>query len=61
MLFRSHIAKEEEDVLTRAAKALTAQDWAAVKAAAPVGRDPVFGDHPIERYRKLRRQIALEA
>ena len=59
--YGNHIAKEEEDVLTRAAKALTAQDWAAVKAAAPVGRDPVFGDHPTERYRKLRRQIALEA
>ena len=58
--YGNHIAKEEEDVLTRAAKVLTAEDWAAVKAAAPVGRDPVFGDHPAERYRNLRRQIALE-
>ena len=59
--YGNHIAKEEEDVLPRAAKVLTQEDWAAVKAAAPTGRDPVFGDHPEERYRNLRRQIALEA
>lgn len=33
--YGNHIAKEEEDVLTRAAKHLTAEDWAAVRAAAP--------------------------
>jgi hemerythrin-like domain-containing protein len=33
--YGNHIAKEEEDVLTRAAKHLTAEDWAAVSAAAP--------------------------
>ena len=58
--YGNHIAKEEEDVLTRAAKVLTPEDWEVVKAAAPVGRDPVFGDHPEKRYRNLRRQIALE-
>ncbi|HJT61374.1 MAG TPA: hemerythrin domain-containing protein [Burkholderiales bacterium] len=31
--YGNHIAKEEEDVLTRAAKHLTAEDWAAVRAA----------------------------
>jgi hemerythrin-like domain-containing protein len=34
--YGNHIAKEEEDVLTRAAKHLTAEDWAAVRA--PPGR-----------------------
>jgi hemerythrin-like domain-containing protein len=33
--YGNHIAKEEEDVLTRAAKHLTAEDWAAVRGAAP--------------------------
>lgn len=33
--YGNHIAKEEEDVLTRAAKHLTAEDWAAVARAVP--------------------------
>jgi hypothetical protein len=32
-----------------------------VKAAAPAGKDPLFGKETHERYRELRRQIALEA
>lgn len=59
--YGNHIAREEEDVLTRAAAELTPADWEAVKDAAPAGRDPVFGAHPEERYRELRRQIALES
>jgi len=59
--YGNHIAKEEEDVLSRAAQVLTADDWEAVRAAVPVGHDPLFGDHPEERYREVRRQIALEA
>jgi hemerythrin-like domain-containing protein len=59
--YGNHIAKEEADVLTRAAKELTAADWKAVGDAAPEGRDPVFGNKPAERYQELRRQIALEA
>lgn len=59
--YGNHIAKEEEDVLTRAAGALTPDDWVAVKAAAPAASDPVFGRKPEERYRELRRQIALQA
>ena len=59
--YGNHIAKEEEDVLTRAAKTLTAEDWDAVRSAVPPGRDPLFGGDPEERYRELRRQIALEA
>ena len=59
--YGNHIAKEEEDVLTRAARVLTPEDWEAVKTAVPASRDPLFGDHPEERYRELRRQIALQA
>lgn len=59
--YGNHIAKEEEDVLTRAETALTPQDWEAVKAAVPARDDPLFGSDPEERYRELRRQLALEA
>ena len=59
--YGNHIAKEEEDVLTRAAMHLTDADWEAVKNAAPALRDPLFGKDAQERYRELRRQIALEA
>jgi hemerythrin-like domain-containing protein len=59
--YGNHIAKEEEDILTRAAQVLTPEDWDAVRTAVTPARDPLFGDHPEERYRQLRRQIALEA
>ena len=58
--YGNHIAREEEDVLTRAARVLTPEDWEAVRTAVPPVHDPLFGDHPEERYRELRRQIALE-
>ena len=59
--YGNHIAKEEEDVLKRAALHLTDADWEAVKNAVPMLRDPLFGKQTQERYRELRRQIALEA
>ena len=59
--YGSHIAREEEDVLTRAAQHLTRQDWDEVKAAAPPGGDPLFGSDPAQRYRELRRRLAAEA
>jgi len=59
--YRHHIASEEKEVLPRAAKLLTADDWRAVAASAPGGRDPLFGDDSEARYRELRRHIALEA
>jgi hemerythrin-like domain-containing protein len=40
--YGSHIAKEEEEVLKRAALELTDADWEAVKNAAPMQRDPLF-------------------
>ena len=59
--YRNHIAEEEKDILTRAAMHLTEADWEAVKNATPMLRDPHFGKQAQERYRELRRQIALEA
>jgi hemerythrin-like domain-containing protein len=59
--YGNHIAKEEEDVLPRAAKELVPDDWDAVRNAVRPGPDPLFGGAPQERYRALRRQIALES
>jgi hemerythrin-like domain-containing protein len=59
--YGNHIAKEEEEILSRAAQALTAEDWEAVRGAVPAGGDPLFGDRPEARYQELRRQIAREA
>lgn len=59
--YRHHIATEERDVLPRAIELLTPQDWSAVGAAVPAGRDPLFGDDSDARYRELRRLIRLEA
>ena len=59
--YGNHIAKEEEDVLPRAAKVLVPADWAAVRAAVPSTPDPLFGEHPEERYRELRRRISRES
>ena len=56
--YGNHIAKEDELVLERAEKALTPEDWKAVKAAVTPRPDPVFGEHPEERYKALRREIA---
>lgn len=55
--YRHHLATEERDILPRAAKMLTPQDWAAVDKAAPPGKDPLFGETPEERYRMLYRRI----
>ncbi len=48
-------------VVPRAAKMLTPEDWDAVRKAVQPGLDPLFGGAPEERFRELRRQIALEA
>ena len=56
----SHIAREEREVLHRAAAALSESDWKAVRAAVPHLDDPLFGPRPDERFRELRRQITPE-
>ncbi len=59
--YRHHLAKEEGEVIPRAAKLLTEEDWAAVAATVPAGPDPLFGDNVEARFRELRRQIALKS
>ncbi|HTT11467.1 MAG TPA: hemerythrin domain-containing protein [Burkholderiaceae bacterium] len=59
--YQNHIRTEDAAILGRAAEHLNAEDWQAVRAAVPVAPDPVFGADPQERFRELRRQIALEA
>ena len=60
--YRHHLAAEEREILPRAQKLLTGVDWEAVMGAVPAeGPDPLFGDHPLERFRELRRQIVREA
>ena len=59
--YGNHIAKEEEDVLARAAMELTTEDWEAVRTAVPPMRDPLFDGEPEERFRELRRQIAMQS
>ena len=57
-----HIEREDSDVITHAARSLTAEDWEAVRAAVPAVADPLInGNDTSRRFRELRRQIALEA
>jgi len=58
--YQNHIGTEDAKILTRAGQ-LSAEDWEAVRAAGPVAPDPLFGPNPQDRFRELRRQIALEA
>jgi hemerythrin-like domain-containing protein len=58
--YGNHIAREEADVMTHAARALTPEDWAAVAAVVPPGADPLHNE-TTRRYRELRRRIALES
>ena len=59
--YRHHLDTEERDIMPRAAKLLTQEDWAAVAATVPAAADPLFGDDVEARFRELRKQIALEA
>ena len=58
--YGNHIAREEEDVLPRAARFLTPEDWSAVKNAVPPAPDPLFVDVPEPRFHELRRRIAAQ-
>lgn len=56
--YGNHIAKEEEDVLPRATRYLTAEDWQAVKDAAPAASDALFGPQPEAHFRELRKSAS---
>lgn len=59
--YENHIGSEENAVLPRAARHLTAEDWQAVRTAVPGVADPLFGPDPQQRFRQLRHQIEQEA
>jgi hemerythrin-like domain-containing protein len=59
--YENHIATEENAILPRAARHLTADDWEAARAAAPAVPDPLFGAGSQGRFRELRRRIAQES
>ena len=59
--YGNHIALEEEAVLPRAATVLMPADWEIIRDAVPHGHTPMAGSEGDERFRELRRQIALEA
>jgi hemerythrin-like domain-containing protein len=59
--YRVHLAEEERKILPAAARLLTPADWADVAIAVPSGRDPLFGDEFVDRFRDLRRLIELRA
>lgn len=58
--YRQHLAREERELFPRLHRLFGKADWAAVEAAVPAGRDPLFGERVEERYRELHRHIALE-
>lgn len=55
--YRHHQATEEREILPRAQRLLTAQDWKQVAAAVPAQDDPLFGDPPSADYRDLRQLL----
>jgi len=59
--YRHHLGTEEREIMPRAAAMLTDQDWSAIAAAVPAGRDPLFGDAADARYQQLRRLIDVES
>jgi len=55
--YRQHMTREEREMFPRAGRKLRKEDWAAVEAAVPGTRDPLFGDDVEERYRRLYQHI----
>jgi hemerythrin-like domain-containing protein len=59
--YRHHLSTEEREVLPRAARLLSPDDWAAVASAVASAPDPLFGDDVGERYRELRGRLSSTA
>jgi hemerythrin-like domain-containing protein len=56
--YRHHLATEDREILPRAARQLTAQEWRQVGEAAASAADPLFGAAPQDdRYRRLRERL----
>ena len=58
--YRHHLSTEEGKVMPRARALFTSDDWAAVTAAMGEAPDPLSGADFDERYRALRKFIALD-
>ena len=58
---RSHMGKEERDVLPLARRYLAAEDWREIDEGFTANDEPLFGDSPTDRYRKLFSAIASRA
>ena len=59
--FRSHMQREEKEILPLAATLLRDKDWSAIEATLQHREDPVFGSSAEERYAALRHEIGREA
>lgn len=59
--YRHHLGTEEREMLPRAARLLTQEDWAHIAAATPKIPDPLFDDPPGDAYRELRELVASQA
>jgi hemerythrin-like domain-containing protein len=57
--YRHHLATEERDILPRAARLLTSEDWNIVANSIAPLADPLFSEAPQERYRELRERIEV--
>jgi hemerythrin-like domain-containing protein len=55
--YRHHLDTEDDSVLAQAARHLTADDWNAVRCAVTPLADPLFGEAPQERFKRLRREL----
>lgn len=56
--YQHHLATEEREILPRAARLLTLEDWESVANAISPGADPLFADAPDARYLALSEVIA---
>ena len=59
--YRSHLEQEDALIVERAARELAPSDWEAIRSIAEPGRNAGPGQKSAERFKELRRQIALEA
>lgn len=59
--YRHHLATEEREILPRAQRLLSAQDWSLVAASVPTPADPLFGDPPSAACSELRDALAKRA
>jgi hemerythrin-like domain-containing protein len=59
--FRGHMQQEETAILPLVVRLLGHADWVTINAEIRHVDDPLFGEHKVERYAALRRQIARAA